>query len=265
MIIQNNNIANKSYVPYLQNLNNLSKSAARLATGEKFASASDGAGDLGVSERLRLEIGGTEAIVSTLTNAIGFSATQDEILGHVSDIANRMYELAASATDPMKSAAERVALNDEFTALSSEVADLAAKSKYNGIELFDNSVTVRVGTEASATVSFASIALSLLTFGSLSVTSVGAASVALSTIGTRVGSLASLRTTARTNNSRIERTMLYTQDYVANLRNAESAIRNIDVAKESATFTTQQVILSASQSILAQANNLPQQVQRFLP
>lgn len=265
MIIQNNHIANKTYTPYLKNINNLSKSAQRLASGEKFANPEDGVGDLGVSDLLRLEIRGTETLITSMNNGVGFSATQDAILSHVSDIAARLYELAASAVDPMKSTAERVALNNEFTALSTEVASIAGTAKYNGLALFENSVTLRIGTDTTDTVSFASVSLSLLTFGSLSVGTVTAASAALSTVAIRVGSLAALRATARSNNARIQRTMLYTQDYVSNVKSAESAIRNIDIAKEAGNFASKQVIMQASQSILAQANQLPQSVQRFLP
>lgn len=265
MIIQHNSIAAKSYTPYLKNIANLQRSAEKLASGERFAPVDEGAGELGVAERLRLEIKGVSTLIITMSNAVGYSATQDEILSHVSDIAARLYEIAASAVDPMKSTAERVALNDEFTALSNETTSLAAISKYNGIELFDNSVTIRIGTDATDVVSFASVALSLLTFGSMSVGTVTAASAALSGIKTRVGSLAALRTRARTNNARIQRTILYTQDYVTNLSQVESSIRNIDIAQETGNFTKQQVIMTASQSILAQANLIPQSVQRFLP
>lgn len=265
MIIQHNQFAAKSYTPYLKNIGNLQRSAEKLATGERFAPVDEGAGELGVAERLRLEVKGVNTLITTMSNAIGYSATQDEILSHVSDIAARLYEIAASAVDPMKSTAERVALNDEFTALSNETVSLAAISKYNGIELFDNSVTVRIGTDATDTVSFTSIALSLLTFGSMSVGTTTAASAAMSTLRVRVGSLASLRTQARTNNARIQRTLLYTQDYVANLSQVESSIRNIDIAKETGEFTKMQVLMNASQSILSQANSIPQSVQRFLP
>lgn len=259
-----NNIANKTYVHTLSNINNLQKSAERLASGDKYANASEGAGEIGVSDLLRLEISGNQTILNTLQNAGGFAATQDAILGQVAEIADRMYEIAAAAVDPMKSTAERVALNNEFTALSTEVASIAGTSKYNGINLFDNSVSIRIGTDSTDVFSFASVALSLLTFGSMSVGTVTAASAALSTIALRVGSLADLRATARTNNGRVQRTLLYTQDYIANIENAESAIRDVDVAKEASEFARQQVILSAGQSVLSQANGLTQGLLRFL-
>lgn len=264
MIIHNNTISAKAYVPYTQTLSNLNKSAQRLATGERFANPSDGSGELGVADRFRLNIVGTNAILNTMENAIGYSDTQDSILNSVSDIITRMNELAASAVDATKTTADRAALDAEFRALDSEVANYASNSKYNGTNLFGTTTTIRVGTESTDTIQFSAVNLANLTFTKMSVGTATAASAALTALQTRSGSLAVLRNKARTHNARTERTLSFTRDYVANLTNSESKIRDIDLAVETSEFTKSQVLVQAAQSVIAQTNQLSQNALRFL-
>ncbi|MDF2550333.1 MAG: flagellin domain protein [Chlamydiales bacterium] len=263
MIIQNNKISGAAYVPYLKSLNNLSDSAARLASGHKSASPSDGTGELGVADQMRRRIQGTQAIVATMENALGYSATQDQVLSNVSDMIARMAELSASAVDTTKVTADRVSLDAEFKSLSNEVTLLATNSKYNGQNLFGTALTIRIGIESTDTASFSAISLGALTFGSMSLINATVASAALSTLKTRAASLASLRNKARSHYGRIERTMDVTQVYLNGLSDAESAIRDVDVAQETSNFMKQQMLMNAGQSVIAQANGLVQSAQRF--
>lgn len=263
MIITNNVSAARAYVPYTQTLSNLQKSAQRLATGNKFANASDGTGELGVADRMQLDIVGTNSVIATMENAIGYSSTQDDILSAVADIITRMNELAASAVDATKTATDRSALDAEFRSLDSEIANYALNSKYNGTNLF-GTTTIRVGIEATNTVSFSAVNLAQLTFTKMSVGTVAAASAALISIKGRIGSLAVLRNCARSHTSRVERTLAFTRGYVANLSNAEPKIRDVDLAVETGTFTQSQVMVQAAQSVIAQINQLSTNVLRFL-
>jgi len=264
MIIHNNSLAGRAYAPYTQTISNLAKSAQKLATGNAFANATDGTGELGVADRMRLNILGAGSIVSTMENALGFASTQDDIMGAVSDIIGRMNELAASAVDATKTTADRTALNVEFRALDSEIQNYANASKYNGLSLFQKSIAIRTGVEATDTVDFSAIDLSLLTFVTLSVTTAANASIALVSLRGRAASLQVLRNKARSNNARIERTLGITRGYIANLSNSESKIRDVDIAQETGEFTKNQVLVQAAQSVLAQVNQLSQNALRFL-
>jgi flagellin len=264
MIIQNNSVSGRAYVPYTQSISNLAKSAQRLATGNSFANASDGTGELGVADRMRLNITAASSIVSTMENALGFASTQDDIMSAVSDMIARMNELAASAVDATKTTADRTALNVEFRALDAEIANYANSSKYNGLSLFQKSIAIRTGVESTDSVDFSAIDLSLLTFVTLSVTTAANASIALVSLRGRAASLQVLRNMARSNGSRIERTLAISRGYIANLSNSESKIRDVDVATETGEFTKNQVLVQAAQSVLAQVNQLSQNALRFL-
>jgi flagellin len=264
MIIQNNNLANKAYVPYQNNINYLARSAARLSTGRKFASAADGTGELGVAHRMRMNHKGANALLSGQQNARSLSQSQDEIMQQVEDVVTRMQELATSAVDPTKTVTDRTALENEFRALSTEVELTSANTQYNGGLLFQTARTVRLGVAASETMTLSAINLSNLSFTSLSVSTVATASAAIISLLGRAASLAVLRSRSRGHAARLERTLSFTQDYVANLSNAESAIRDVDVAKESGEFTKTQVTMAAAQAVLAQANGLTQGAMAFL-
>jgi len=262
MILYSNSAAAKAYVPYLQAVNNITESAKRLASGNKFASPVSGSGELGVADRMRLNITGQNALMSGMENASNYSSTQDEILSHVTDIVTRMTELAASAADPTKTTADRNALNTEFRSLDQEVQDLTG-SQFNGRNLFGTATNVRYGVETSDVVTLSQVDLSALTFVTMSINSITTASAALISLKSRANSLNALRNISRGHYSRMQRLVSITQAYSSNLQSAEDSIRSVDIALETGSFTKQQVMLSAAQSILAQANNLPQGDLRF--
>ena len=264
MIIQNNNLASKSIVPYQKNLGSLARSASRLSTGFKFASASDGTGELGVAHRMRLKHKGTTALLAGMQNGQSLAQSQDEALGHVEDIITRMTELATGAVDPTKSATDRSILETEFRALNSEIDSIADNTNYNGGLLFQTVRTVRVGIETAETVTLSAISLTTMDYASISVSTQVTASAAIISLQSRAASLAMLRVRSRGHAARLERALSFSQDYVANLNNAESAIKDVDIAKESGEFTRSQVTLAASQAVLSQANGLTQGALQFL-
>ena len=263
MLIFANPAAAKAYVPFTDHMRNLTRSAQRLATGDNFANPNDGTGELGIADRMRLNITGTHEIISSLESAAGYAASQDEILGHISDITTRMSELAASSVDQTKTSAERTALNTEFRSLDLEVQELASNSKYNSQALFGTTTTIRIGVETTDTITFSQVNLAALTFVAMSLLSFTTASAALISLRSRATSLTQLRNIARGHHSRVQRTISFSQNYVANLQQAENKIRDVDVAIEMGAYTKQQIQLQAAQSIIAQLNNLSQGDLRF--
>ena len=264
MLVYHNNLAAQAYVPYTQNIDNLSRAAQRLATGSKFGHSTDGSGELGVADNFRSLIKGNNALISSMEGAKGYASTQDAILGQVSDIIQRMQELASAALDPTKSTEDLNALDQEFKLLDQEIEDIAANSQYNGTRLFETTTTIRIGLETTDTVTFSRVRLSLLSFSALSLTNNTRAQSAVSRITERIGSLTVFRGQARSHAARMERSLTISRSYINGLGQGESAIRNIDLAKETGEFTRNQVVLSASQAVLAQLNRQVQNAQQFL-
>lgn len=250
--IQNNVLFNGAYSPFQKSMNSLRMSVERLSTGEKYPSATHGVGQVGVANRIRQKIDGTNALVESMSNARGYVATQEEILHQTSDLIDRMSELAYAATDPLKNTSDRTVLNQEFRKLEDEIRSFD-KFKYNGLSVFDDAaISLRIGTESTDTHSIETLNFASLTFASLSIDSAANAQTAVTTLQTRSVSLNSMLTNVGSNARLLEANISISKDYVGNLGDAEAAIRNIDVASEVAEFTAQQLAVNSAQGILAQ-------------
>ena len=263
MFIKNNHIANQLYVPYTKNLRNLSQSARRLATGEKIPTAADGGGELGVADRWQQVIRSTDKLIGGMENTMSYLATQDEVLNQANSILQRMSELAATALDTSKNTADRIALDAEFQALEREFTQVYQR-EYNGVSLFGRSLDVRIGIEVGNTLRLSTISLGGLTFTTMTLSQLASASAALVSLTSRIGSLNHLKARAGNNSNELLRTIDFTRQHIRNLGKAENFIRNIDLAIESGNFAKSQVILSASQSILAQSNGIVQSALQFI-
>lgn len=260
----NNQIANQLYVPYTKTIRSLGRTARSLATGEKIAALADGAGEVGVVDAWKQISKGTSKLISGMQNANSYLATQDHVLGAATDILQRMTELAAASLDSSKNTADRAALDTEFQALEVELKDLSGKA-YNGVALFGRALSVRFDitmSGASALVSMSVINLWSLSFG-LDVLSLDAAQSTLNSLISRLGSLNTMKAKSGQKVNEIQRTIDFTRQHVVNLQEAENVVRNIDVAIETGEFTKKQVILSATQSVIAQSNGIVQSALQF--
>ena len=267
MYIGNNHIANQLYVPYTQNIANLSKSAQRLASGEKMPTAASGGGEMGVADRWSQVIRGNAKLKVGVENGMGYLATQDEILQQATEVLQRMSELAASALDTTKNTNDRLALNAEFQALGTEMSQLAGR-QYNQISLFGKTLSIRFDatslTGPRNALTLSAVNLGAITFGALNLSQLTSASTALLSIKSRITSVNIFKGYAGNNSNELSRIVDYSNTYSAQLKRAESYVRDIDIAIETGEFTKQQVILSASQSVLAQANGIVQSAMQFL-
>ncbi len=263
MYVKNNSIANQLYNPYQQNIRGVSQSARRLSTGEKMPTAEDGGGELGVAEKWAQRHRGTSKLVDGMTNTLGFVRAQDETLNQVMDIAQRMSELTASALDISKTTADRIALDQEVAALNNEFSQLQDR-RYNGISLFGNNVSVRIGLETTEKVTLTQISITTLSFTVLNISQLAVASVGLASINAKMQTLNRLRADVGNNANEVNRLIDYSRDQISHLKESESAVRDIDLATETGEFTKKQVLLAASQSVIAQSNGLTQSAQQFL-
>ncbi len=263
MFIKTNHIAEQLYVPYTQNIRNIEKSARMLATGERLPTAKDGAGELGVADRWKQRMEGTDRLIGGIQNMDGFVSTQDEVLRSAGEIVQRMSELSASALDTAKNTADRVSLDSEFQALENEFSQLTSRT-YNGVSLFVRSLSVRIGLEVGETLVLSTISLGRVTFTGMTISQLASASAALISLTARIASLNTLRSKVGNNGNELDRVLDFTRTHVRQLRNAETNVRNIDLAIATGDFTKEQVVLAASQSALAQANGIVQSALQFL-
>lgn len=135
---------------------NLSMSQAmeRLSTGKKINSAKDDAAGLAITNRMTSQIRGIAKAIGNTNDAISMSQTAEGALGNVSDILQRMRELAVQSATGTVSDADRSSINLEVTQLRSQIDEIASKTNHNNIKLLDGSaqgLVIQTGTNSGET------------------------------------------------------------------------------------------------------------------
>ena len=266
MFINNNSIASKLYVPYTQRIRSLGESAHRLATGKKMPSLAQGAGEVGLADRFQQTVRGNAKLLVGVQNSSSFVAVQGELLQQAGEIIQRMSELAASALDTTKNTSDRASLNVEFQALANEIIDMSAR-EYNGLSVFGAlSIRFDIGNSGSPKhmTSLSQIGLGGIDLTGRAISQLTSAQTAMASISDRLNSLNILKARSGYNANKINRIIDFSRNYQKEITDAENLIRGVDIAVEAGEYTKQQVLLSASQSVLSQANGLLQSALQFL-
>jgi len=269
MMVINTNVSSLNAQNKLQTTQKaLQKSFQRLSSGFRINSASDDAAGLGISENLKSKIRSYSVAERNTNNAISMANTAEGGLNQISGIIIRMRELAVQSANGDLSSTDRGYLDTEFQLLKEEITRLAETTEFNGKELLAGtatSINFQVGIN---TTSFDTIAVE---FGGVSLASLGisASSVSGATAAGATAAIDSLDAalqTVSTNRAkfgaatnRLQVAVSNSQTIRTNLQAANSAIRDVDVAEETAALARSQVLLQAGTSILAQANQSPQQ------
>lgn len=235
---------------------------ARLASGLRIASAADDAAGLGISERMRSQILSLGQAVRNAEDGVSLVQTAEGALNEVNQNLNRMRELALQAANGTLSTTDRSVINAEFTALVSEIDRIADNTEFNGISLLNGSgsVVFQVGLDAGQTiaVSLQNSTDTALGITSLTTTTATSSSNALASIDTAINSVNATRGALGAAQNRLSSSIRSILNSRENLASAESRIRDVDVAEETADLTRNTIMQQASVSVLSQANVQPQ-------
>ena len=260
----NTNIASLNAQRNLANSTNaLSRSLGRLSSGLRITRAADDAAGLAISEKFRAEIRSLTQAQRNANDGISLLQVAEGALNETSGILVRMRELAIQAANGTLGTSERDTLNDEFQALASEIDRIANVTQFNGTAVLNttsNAVTFQVGTDNTAndqiTVSSVDATGSGIGLGAagLAISSVGEAQSALAVLDSAINTVASLRAGFGTMQNRLESTIRSIAVAIEHTSAAESRIRDVDVASETANLVRNQVLQQLGVSVLAQAN-----------
>jgi flagellin len=249
----------------------LNRNYRKLSTGLRITTAADDAAGLAISERLRSQVRSLSQAKRNAMDGISLVQTAEGSMNESSAILIRMRELATQANNGTVSAKDKATLNEEFQALISEIDRIALSTEFNGIKLLDGSSStfdfqVGVGTVGGVDTISVSLTPSLATsigIGSISIDAAGA-SAAIAAIDTAINSVSSLRGTLGAVQNRLDSTISNIGVAIENLSAAESRIRDVDVAEETAKLTRNSILQQAAISILSQANVAPQSALNLL-
>jgi flagellin len=129
----------------------------RLSSGKKINSAADDAAGFAIAERMTAQIRGLNMAAKNAQDGLAMMATAENATSDVTDMLQRIRELAVQGANDTNSAKDREYLQDEVDALLTEINRVATQTRYNNLVLLDGQrtdVTVQVGTEADQTVKF---------------------------------------------------------------------------------------------------------------
>jgi flagellin len=255
----------------------LRNSYERLSSGQRVNRGKDDAAGLSIAASLANSTRLAQVAIRNSNDGISVVAIADGALGEIASILSRQAELASQASNGFFGAAQRSALQNEFSSLGSEVERIAVSTNFNGINLLSGtqSTVLQVGFDTTSlsqitiggiqgtlqTLGLASSGSSALVYsltGTSTLFSQSAARAALEAVNSALSSLAMNRGALGALESRLQATIQNLSIARENYAAAESRIKDVDIAEEAANLARLSVLQQAGAAILAQANQSPQ-------
>ena len=270
MVINNNLAAMSSGDNLTTSQSRLAKSLARISSGSKIVQPADDAAGLAVGTKMDAQVNRIAGAKANVANASSFVQTQDGYLKKIAKAFDRMSELSILAQDATKTNGDRDLYNMEFSELKAYINSAATKD-FNGVSLFSAaSLTVTIDSEGGGMtmtgidMSSGGTVYGAATDSASSVATTTAAQTALTNVKAAISLLASDRAKIGSYQSHLNYSSEQLTVSKQNLTAASSRIQDVDVAEESTEYARANIMVQSGTAMLAQANQLPQQVLRLL-
>jgi flagellin len=258
----------------------LATSMQRLSSGLRINTAKDDAAGLSIAERMNAQVRGMNVAIRNSNDGISLAQTADGALAQVSNSLQRMRELAVQARNSTNSSSDKDSLNKEFGQLQAEITRVLGGTAFNGKHILGADATtlnfqVGANTTSDDTVSIKTTnmasndsTMSAVTNTSTAVIDASATSGAIATvidnIDKAIDDVNDTRATFGATQSRFDSIISNLQSSVENQTAARSRIMDADFATETANMSRAQVLQQAGTAMIAQANQLPNQVLSLL-
>ena len=280
----------------------LATSMQRLSSGLRVNGAKDDAAGLSIAERMNSQVRGMSVAMRNANDAISWTQTGEGALGKVSDIFQRMRELAVQSSNGSNTAADRVSLNQEFVQLAQEATRTLGGTQFNGLNVLATTTdsTFQIGANNTSTVDRITVkafdwtstanagitdvlgsavlvgtdvgtynaATSTYTAGTDAppalVTDAATAQTAITNLDSAINSVNSQRATFGAVQNRFENVVSNLMVASENQSAARSRIMDADYASETSNLSRANILQQAGNAMVAQANQLPQQVLALL-
>jgi flagellin len=246
----------------------LNTSLARLSSGLRINSAKDDAAGLAISNRMTSQIRGLNQAARNANDGISLAQTAEGAMDEVTNMLQRMRELAIQSVNGSNSSDDRVSLDAEFDQLVSEISRIADNTTFNGQNVLNvttsTDITFQVGSEAGDTITLtlskdlSADSADMSSVASESIATAGDASDAIAVIDSALSAVDSFRGELGAVQNRFESTISNVTNIAENVTAARSRILDADFALETANLTKAQILQQAGTAMLAQANMVPQ-------
>jgi flagellin len=249
----------------------LATSMQRLSSGLRINSAKDDSAGLAIAERMGAQVRGMNVAVRNANDAISMSQTAEGALGKVGDMLQRMRELAVQSANATNGTSDRANLDAEYQELGAEIGRTLTTTKFNGQAIVGGDAGAKVfqvGANAGETITVTTTNMAIngdvtaATGGAL--TDATTSTAALTAIDTALDTINSERALYGATQNRFESVIGVLQVSAENQAAAKSRITDADFAAETANLSRAQILQQAGSAMVAQANQLPQQVLSLL-
>ena len=242
----------------------LQTSIERLSSGLRVNSSKDDAAGLAIASRIDAQVRGLNVAVRNAGDAISLAQTAEGGLNEITNMLQRMRELAVQSANATNSTSDRANLNAEFQALNTEITRQVGATKFNGIAVLSAATTqtFQVGANATDTIDVTTSAVTAAPGGD--VTSAANATTALGNVDTALDTVTTARATYGAVQNRFESVINNLTVASENQAAARSRIMDADFAMETANLTRLQILQQAGTAMVAQANQIPQSVLSLL-
>lgn len=276
MIINHNMNAMNAHRNMGVNNNNSAKAMEKLSSGLRINRAGDDAAGLAISEKMRGQIRGLDQASRNAQDGISLIQTAEGALNETTNILQRMRELSVQAANDTNATTDRVAIKTELIALQDEITRIADTTKFNGKNLINSaaskaSLSIQVGANSGEgiKITLANMAASVIgvtttLVATISAGSAGDANKLTTAIDNALVKVSTQRAKFGAIQNRLEHTIKNVDNTSENLQAAESRVRDVDMAKEMMNYSKNNILNQAAQSMLAQANQQPQNVLNLL-
>ncbi|MBU3823812.1 MAG: lateral flagellin LafA [Candidatus Oceanisphaera merdipullorum] len=247
----------------------------RLGTGFRINSAADDAAGLQIAVRLQAQTNGQGVAMRNSQDAISMMQTAESAFDEMTNIAQRMKDLATQGANGTNSTAENTAMNAEFQQLGAELENIMKNTSYGaGTNLFATGgkfedatgVTFQIGASTAETLKVDINAkvktLNTSTTLTAGVTALGAltdqttSSTAIGTLNTFLGNVSSVRGDLGANINRLEHTITNLGNMRENGEQAKGRIMDADFAQEASNMSKNQMLMQSGMSVLSNANQM---------
>ncbi len=282
MIIQHNIAAINSYRNLGVNQSGLNKNLEKLSSGYRINRAGDDAAGLAISESMRSQINGLNQATKNAQDAVGLIQTAEGALTEVHSMLQRLTTLASQSANGTYNTVARGNLQQEVDQLLEEINRIANNTDFNGIKPLAaegknaGKMTFQIGPSKAEFVTMNSKDMTTSSLGKnvisgkflkdieVSGNTTNAGNSAISVINAVINEVSTYRATLGAMQNRLEHTINNLKVTSENITAAESRIRDTDMADEITAFTKNNILLQASQSMLAQSNSVPQSILSLL-
>ncbi|KWV94085.1 MULTISPECIES: flagellin [unclassified Erythrobacter] len=250
----------------------------RLSTGKRINSAKDDAAGLAIATSMTSQVKGMSQAVRNANDGISLAQTAEGALGEVTNMVQRVRELAVQSASETYGATDRANMQKEVDQLTAQISDVMNNTKFNGVAVFDTgtgnagaarTVNIQASADSGSQIALSIDALDVSTMHSgaavvADVSTTGAAATTITNSDTLLTAISGARATLGAGQSRLESAVNGLNSNITNLSDARSRIEDTDYSAETTALAKSQILSQASGAMLAQANQSQQNVLSLL-